>query len=124
MVKTRVLILIVAVVLIAAIVLTVVFLHKEESGGHFAVVYVDGEVVYEVDLSKVGEPFYKEIVTPYGSNLLFFEKGGVKVVEADCNGRECVETGYATPVKPIVCLPHRLVVKIEKEEGDVDAVSE
>ena len=123
MVKTRVLIVIVVVLTLVAVVLTAVFLTKNDPDGKTAVVYVDGEIVYKVDLSKVDEPFYKEIVTPYGKNVLLIEKDGIKVSDADCDGQECVQSGYARAAAPIVCLPHRLVVKII-EEDDVDAVSE
>ena len=52
MVKTRFLVLIVAVILIVAVVLTAVFLTRSDDST-VAVVTVDGETVYLVDLSKV-----------------------------------------------------------------------
>ena len=123
MVKTRILVLIVAVILVVAVILTAVFLTRSDDNT-VAVVTVDGEVVYKVDLSKVEAPYQKEISTPYGKNVLFIEKNGISVFDADCENKECVHTGKITSGgMPIVCLPHHLVIKIVKE-GDVDAVSE
>ena len=122
MVKTWVWVLLIVIVVAVSIALCVVFFTGKDDG-HIANVYVDGEKVYSVDLDKVNAPFEKEIVTEYGKNVLLIEKGKICVKDADCDGKECVNTGFITDSSmPIVCLPHRLVVKIEKE-GDVDVVS-
>ncbi|MBR1747411.1 MAG: NusG domain II-containing protein [Clostridia bacterium] len=126
MVKTRLLVLIVLLVTIPAIVLSVVFLTRDGdgSGGRVAVALVDGKEVWSIDLTTVNEPFEKTIVTPYGTNTLFVERDRIRIKEADCEDETCVKTGYiSSGGAPIVCLPHRLVVKIV-QEGGVDAVSE
>lgn len=122
MVKTWVwIVIIVLIVAICAALCAVFFTHKD--AGHIANVYVDGELVYSVDLNEVDAPFTKEIVTEYGKNVLKIERGRIQVSDADCDNKECVRTGYISDSSaPIVCLPHRLVIKIEKE-GDVDSVS-
>ena len=122
MIRTRVFVIIIAVILaICAVIIGVTFGTK--NSGNIANVYVDGQLVYSVDLSKVNEPFEKEIVSEYGRNILRIEKGKIAVIDADCDGKECISTGFISESsKPIVCLPHRLVIKIEKE-GEVDTVS-
>lgn len=123
MVKTRVFVAIILVVLVVAVVLTVVFFTRKTEGTT-ARVYVDGELVYSVDLSSVDEPYEKIIETPYGTNILKIEQGRICVSDADCPDQVCVETGWLENGSvPIVCLPHKLVIKIEKN-GEVDAVAE
>ena len=56
------------------------------------------------------------------------EPGRIAVVAADCPDRICVREGWLSDsASPIVCLPHRLVIRIEKNAADSgpapDAVS-
>ena len=120
--KTWIWIVIVAVLLIVSVTLTVVFLVNRPQG-NLAEVYVDGELVYQVDLSLVDEAYTYTIHTPYGDNVLLIEKGRIRIQDADCPNKECVEQGYIQDASyPLVCLPHHLVVKIPKA-ADVDSVS-
>ena len=120
MIKTWVWIVIIAVIVIASVTLSIVFF-LPRSDGETARVYVDGEEVFSVDLSRVDEPFEKEIVTEYGKNVLEIQKGKIRVKSADCDGGDCVQTGWSSGA-PIVCLPHKLVIKIEKKD-EPDAIS-
>ena len=122
MIKTWVFVVIIVLLVAVCVALGVVFLTNKEDG-HIANVYVEGEIVYSVDLNEVETSYEKEITTEYGKNVLLIEKGKIRVIDADCDGKECINMGYVTDSStPIVCLPHRLVIKIEKE-GDIDVVS-
>lgn len=124
MVKTRVFIIIIAIILIAAIVATILIftLNKNQS---LAIVTIDGEIVYQVDLSKVTNEYEKVIETPYGTNILLIEKNRICIKDADCKDETCVNQGWIVDGStPIVCLPHHLVVKIVKGDEDIDAISQ
>ena len=59
-----------------------------------------------------------------GYNLLIIEGGEVWLSEADCPNLLCVKTGkirYAG--QSIVCLPHRLAVRIAGGASSLDAVT-
>ena len=59
-----------------------------------------------------------------GYNLLVIENGEVWLREADCPTQLCVKTGkirYAG--QSIVCLPHRLAVRIVGGASALDAVT-
>ena len=59
-----------------------------------------------------------------GYNLLVIEGGEAWLSEADCPNRLCVKTGkirYAG--QSIVCLPHRLAVRIAGGASGLDAVT-
>lgn len=85
-------------------------LHK---GGDAVVISIDGQIIERLPLKKDTE--YK-IETPEGGyNLLVIEDGRAYVKEASCPDKICVKTGGANEISPIVCLPNKVVISIEKE---------
>lgn len=77
------------------------------------VVTIDGITAQTFDLSVDIDRY--DIVSPYGHNIMQISKGVVKVTEADCPDKVCVHTKAAKNVGDvIVCLPHRLIISIEK----------
>ena len=84
------------------------------SGGGWAVVTVDGE---EIGRYRLSEDREVPIQTERGSNLLVIRDGAAAVTEADCGDHTCVRRGTVSRRgETIVCLPHRLVVRIEGGE--------
>lgn len=83
-------------------------------GGTIAVITVDGQEYKRIDLSRVTESYDIEIDTKYGHNTVHVEPGRIAVTQADCPDGICVAQGAIDRGGvPIVCMPHRLVVKIE-----------
>lgn len=83
-----------------------------------AVVKVDGELVKEVRLNEVNEPFIfvTKGAAPGAYNQIQFEPGRVRVVDASCPDRLCVKQGWISrPGQSLVCPPNRLVVTITDE---------
>ena len=81
--------------------------------GKTAVITLDGEVIDEVDLSKVKMPYTIEAESKH-RNTIEIERGRICVSHADCPDQVCVETGWIEDgSKPIVCLPNRLVIEIK-----------
>lgn len=93
--------------------------------GTVANIYIDGVCVRSVDLAAVTAPYEFTIDTGRGTNTVSVEPGRIRVSEADCPDQVCVRMGWqGDGASPIVCLPHRLVIRIEKAAADgVDAVS-
>lgn len=88
--------------------------------GTVAVVRLDGEEVYRVDLAKVTESYDYELDTEFGHNTIHIEPGAISVSEADCPDQVCVRQGTITQGGvPIICMPHHLSVRIEG--GGIDA---
>lgn len=99
----------------------------KKAEGTVANVYQDGVCVYSVDLSGVREAY--ELTVTYGEhyNMIQIDRGRIAVKEADCPDGICVQTGYISDsAMPIVCLPHRLVIRLEEKSasGGFDAVTE
>jgi hypothetical protein len=104
------------------------WLSGRSAAGQVANNYVDGVCVRSVDLSQVREPETYTVETEGGQNVIQFEPGCIRVQEADCPDQVCVQAGWLTDsAAPIVCLPHRLVIRLEGNgataEPAIDGVS-
>ncbi len=86
------------------------------------IVLIDGQEYGTYSLHEVQEI---RIETEQGYNLLVIENEQAYVKEADCNNQVCV---YTQPVREtggqIVCLPHRVVIRLKTiEKSEIDAVT-
>ena len=88
-------------------------LHRAPAARTLARVRVDGQVVREIDLAAVAAEQAFTVDTPWGQNTVSVRPGGIRVSDADCPDRVCVNQGWLTGGRvPIVCLPHRLVIEL------------
>ncbi|HHW99060.1 MAG TPA: NusG domain II-containing protein [Firmicutes bacterium] len=90
-----------------------------------AQVLQDGVVIHEIDLSTVEEPFQLRVEDGQGGyNIISVERGRIRVIEANCPEQVDVMQGWISePHQSLVCLPHKLVVKIVgQEKSDVDGI--
>ena len=93
------------------------------NGSGVAEIVQDGKVIREIDLNAVTEPYTFEVVSERGTNTVEVEPGRIRIVSADCRDHSCVNQGWLRDgVTPIVCLPHRLVIRM-KAPSDIDAVA-
>ena len=88
--------------------------HQEEK---IATISLKGKVVKTIDLEKVEKPYTFKLDTGEGHyNTIAVNKGNISIIEADCPDQLCVHQGKITDgLKPIVCLPHELVIRINGE---------
>ena len=78
----------------------------------------------EIDLERVTEPRTLTLEDGRGRNTVLVERGRICVSEADCPDQICVKQGWISDgTVPIVCLPHRLVIEITGDGGDVDGAA-
>ena len=93
--------------------------------GAIATVYHQDTPIEVIDLDHVDTPFYFTITGEGGrENVVFVEPGQISVQSATCPDQICVHQGPITDgARPIVCLPHRIVIQIGPGPDDaVDAV--
>ena len=88
-------------------------------------IYLDGELIETIDLSAVAEPYTLVVESDGGENVIAVENGRIRVLEADCPDGACVRQGWiGNGVTPIVCLPHGLVIELDRgKKQDIDAVA-
>lgn len=115
MAKTGTWIAVIAVILLLSVAASLL-LFSRPAAGHTAEIYVDGALYRRVDLSRITSPERIEVKTERGVNVLLAEPGRIRVESADCPDKVCVEAGWlASSAAPIVCLPHRVVIKLTGE---------
>ena len=80
-------------------------------GGAWAVVEVDGA---ETARYSLAQDRTVRLETGGGYNVLSISGRRAAVTEADCGDHTCVRTGWIDRRgEAIICLPHRLVVRVE-----------
>ena len=120
--KTRTWILIIAIFTLAAVLASAWILLSRKGSGIVEIVQ-DGQVLQEIDLNAVTEAYTFEVVSERGTNTIEVEPGRIRMLDADCRDRFCVNQGWLSDgVVPIVCLPHRLAIRL-KDTGSQDAVA-
>ena len=100
-----------------------IFLGKSAAENPRVVIEVDGEVYASYDMDEV-----KGIVpisTPNGGeNRLWVQEDLVFMDSANCPDQTCVKQGVIKDgTVPIVCLPHKVIVRIEGGESGFDAAN-
>ena len=116
-------IILLSVILLTAFLLWLVpsFLHRDKP--ERVRVYQDGNQIADYPLAE-------DLVTAISYeeehyNLLLIEDGKVSVSDADCPDQLCVkQRSISGNGESIICLPHKLVVKVEsEEERKLDAIT-
>ncbi len=113
MTKTRIWIIVIASVLVLSVAASFVIMTLKHDGMTAEIVQ-DGKVIKTIDLSEVTKPYSFDITwSGGGSNTVSVENGRIRVSCADCPDGICVDTGWISDgLVPIVCIPHRLVIRI------------
>ena len=88
-------------------------------------VYLDGVLVESFDLTGSSSSRSFVVEGDFGYNEIVVDSGRVRVVQANCPNGYCIRQGWVSGgAVPIVCLPHRLVIRFDGGGlPDVDAVT-
>ena len=85
-----------------------------------AQIYSEGKLIRTVSLSESCE---FTITTDIGYNIVQVSDGSISVTEADCPDKVCINSGaVSSGAIPIICLPHKLEIRIVSGDKDIDAV--
>ena len=100
-----------------------IFFGKSSADNPRVVIEVDGEVYASYDMDEVKGII--PISTPNGGeNRLWVQEDLVFMDEANCPDQTCVKQGVIKDgTVPIVCLPHKVIVRIEGGESGLDAAN-
>ena len=116
-------------IILAALVLAVVgsgawiLLGQNTAAEPHVVIEVDGEIYCDYDMDEVKGII--PISTPNGGeNRLWVQEDLVFMDSANCPDQTCVKQGVIKDgTVPIVCLPHKVIVRIEGGESAFDAAN-
>jgi hypothetical protein len=91
--------------------------------GRYVVVEVDGVESHRLNLK---ETHTLEVEGPIGKTVIKINNGQARVISSDCPHKLCVRSGAISRAGDlIVCVPNKVVVRIEGEEiGKWDVITE
>lgn len=114
MTDKRKVICIIAVLCVIFFSLLGIILVNNSGGGNTACIYSDGKLIKTVDLHSAEEQSFTVNSANGGYNIITVKDGSISVTDADCPDRICVMTApISDGIQPIVCMPHKLVIRIE-----------
>ncbi|MFV3012441.1 NusG domain II-containing protein [Clostridium botulinum] len=124
----KIVIYIVSVLLALSVISIIFFKFFVKSENAVAVIKQNGKIIEKIDLSKVKEK--RQFRIDYndkehkGYNTIEIDKGSIRFIDADCPDKVCVKSGVLKkPGETAACLPHKLMITIEKNDKEVDGVS-
>lgn len=96
--------------------------------GKTALVFQNGKLIREIDLSDTTEDYSFDVTLDNGSyNTIHVNHGAIGVTDTNCPDKVCQDMGMiSTTGYPISCLPHKLIIRIENnstEKKEIDAVA-
>ena len=92
-----------------------------KTGRETIVIELGGKEYARYQQDALSQPKTLEIQTEFGYNKIEVSKRGARVIDSDCKDRQCIGEIQKSG-EMMVCLPHRLIVKIEGS-GEVDGVA-
>ena len=96
-----------------------VFVQRNQDGGAYVLIRVDGEEVEQYSLSEEGT-----YPLNGGTNILHIEGGEAWLTEADCPDHLCVQQGKISKTGQVItCLPNKLTVTVYGAEESVELIS-
>lgn len=116
--STRFWIILLAAILLGSVAAAAYIYLRPSAPGDTAVIYLDGQEVERVDLTKVTENYTKDYTGQAGlTNTVEFAPGQVRVQEATCPDQICVYQGWVeADGLPIACLPNTLIIQVVSAE--------
>ncbi|NFB18522.1 NusG domain II-containing protein [Clostridium botulinum] len=124
----KIVIYIVSILLALSVISIIFFKFFVKSENAVAVIKQNGKIIEKVDLSKVKEK--RQLKINYndkdhkGYNVIEIDKGSIRFIDADCPDKVCIKSGVLKkPGETAACLPHKLIITIEKNDREVDEVS-
>lgn len=89
------------------------------TGGNTACIYSDGKLIKTIDLRNAADQTFTVYSEDSGYNVITVKDGTISVTDADCPDRICVMTApISDGIQPIVCMPHKLVIRIESNRTE------
>lgn len=111
----KILIVIVAALFIGSVIWVILSYRTPDST--YVEIVQNNKVLYILDLSKEKDRTFRIESTDGGWNEIKIENGRISISDADCPDHTCVKTGVLrSETIPIVCLPHKLVIRYAEKE--------
>lgn len=113
------------IIIFALLITLCICLYAFSSGmflkGSTAVIYQDGRLVEKINLDTLTDSRKIVLTGDAGENVIIAEKGSIKMLSAQCPDQVCVNHGELKKGgTPIVCLPNKIVIRLEEDASEYD----
>lgn len=95
------------------------FISSSSGKGHenYAEISLDGKIYQTINLSTHKGIDSIDIKTESGYNIIEINEHSIRIIDADCPDRICVNDGAINaPGQLLVCLPHKLMIEIKNDD--------
>lgn len=97
-------------------------INDQDGTGNIAVIRMDGAIIETVNLDTLAEPVKIEINGQY-RQVIYAEQGRICFGESECPHKLCVRMGWISERgSTVVCLPNRVIIRIEGNSDETDGV--
>ena len=111
--------LIAAIALIFSASVIAIILGMKKSDSTCVEVVQNNRIIYRFDLPQEENRTFRVEFPDGGWNDIKIENGEISIIDADCPDKTCVKTGVLRSESiPIVCLPHKLVIRFSDKENE------
>lgn len=112
----KILILVVIIIVIILVLIKLIFFKT----GNYAYVYYENEIIKKIDL-RINST---HTVNGYNGEVVIEVKDNkIRVKEENSPLHICSRQGYVSDSTPIICLPNKIIIKIENKSSDLDAIT-
>lgn len=116
-----------SIILISFIIFVSFQVYGFADGKNYVLIEVNGKLYQKVSLGETGPNLKISVPVANGENIVEIEKDRVRMLYAQCPDKDCIRQGWISrPGQIIVCLPKRMVIKIQTDKftnEDVDEVT-
>lgn len=110
-------VLVITVILFASAVVAM-FVFNRQADRKIVEIVQNGEVIYTLDLASEKDRSFNIDSPDGGYNTVTISGGTICISDADCPDHTCIKTGVLrSETIPVVCLPHRLVIRFAEEDS-------
>lgn len=112
--KIKFILMLIIVMILIASALGVYFIYFSGQSSTKVNIYSEGKLIRTLDLSSCSNQTFDIINSSGNKNTVTVSDGMIRVTEADCPDKVCVNTaGIKKDPHPIICVPNRLVISVE-----------
>lgn len=121
----KIVVLIIFIAIVVSYVGVNIYKQNIKSGNHIAVIEQNGDIIKRIDLDEVKEEKEWKIYEKNGHyNTVKVEPHRIRFTDANCPDLVCVKVGWISQSGEIsVCLPHKLLIRIEGKEDQIDGAA-
>jgi len=113
------------IILLSLIIFAAFQVYGFADGKTYVLIEVNGKLYQKVSLGSDGPNLKIHIPAATGENVVEIDRDSVRMLYAQCPDQDCIRQGWISrPGQIIVCLPNKIVIKVQSDNNYADEVDE